>query len=183
MKMRDTFKYLAERKTLTEDETVPVAPVMRNYSADKETGYPKLVLSQPDGSRQRPEDCQQALIDKIEVLCRGHRAELKVLQRAPVGFAIQVAKGGDATAMYGPTVIGGVVSAIEQLVRSEDAGAIVELMDSRQIGQDNPQFRQFTAVVRVLLRQAGQPFNNAQLADRGDVEREREVFRKQFDDE
>src|SRR5713226_1723145 len=82
-------KHLGTGKEQLSEADYEVAPVMRNFSGDR-TGALKPVLEVPDGSRQRPEDHMQGLIDKIAVVCRSKAAVLKVLQRAPrVGFAIE----------------------------------------------------------------------------------------------
>ena len=141
-------------------EEYDVAPVMRNFSAERNSGggfnSPKPTLENPDGSRQRPDDSMQYLIDKIGVVCRNKAAGLKVLQRAPgVGFAVEVSKSGANLPTYNalqPNQVSEVVAAITQLVRAEDAGAIVETLDSRVVGADNPLYRQCTAILRVLLR-------------------------------
>ena len=80
------------RRVLTPDmntivEEYDVAPVMRNYSAERGPGgqfnSQAHVYNTPDGSRKRPNDWEQHLIDKIEEVCRLKMASLKVLQRAP----------------------------------------------------------------------------------------------------
>jgi len=148
-------KHLRTGKEQLSEANYEVAPVMRNFSGDR-TGAPKPVLEVPDGSRQRPEDYMQGLIDKIAVVCRSKAAGFRVLQRAPgVGFAVEVSKSGANLPTYNalqPNQISEVVAAITQLVRAEDAGAVVEQLDSRVTGYDNPLHRQYTAILRVLVR-------------------------------
>jgi len=148
-------KHLGTGKEQLSESDYEVAPVMRNFSGDR-TGAPKPVLEVPDGSRQRPEDYMQGLIDKIAVVCRSKAAGFRVLQRAPgVGFAVEVSKSGANLPTYNalqPNQISEVVAAITQLVRAEDAGAVVEQLDSRVTGYDNPLHRQYTAILRVLVR-------------------------------
>ena len=157
-------KHLGTGKEQLSEADYEVAPVMRNFSGDK-TGAPKPVLEVPDGSRQRPENYMQGLIDKIAVVCRSKAVGLKVLQRVPgVGFAVEVSKSGANLPTYNalqPNQVSEFVAAITQLVRAEDAGAVVETLDSRVVGADNPLYRQYTTILRVLLR-SREPFRGPQ---------------------
>jgi hypothetical protein len=149
-------------------EEYEVSPVMRNYSALPDgRGSPKPALETPDGSRRNPgTDLQQQMIDAIATVARAKVATTRVLQRAPVGFALSVSVNGAnlPERMMAPNATADVVGAIQALMHREYPSAIMELIDARSYGE-TPLDRRHVAYLRILTR-TKDPFSGEQYGGR-----------------